>query len=434
MGSSSRFTRTLAAVALCMCSAAAPDGDGVRLTVDAALERAFPGAEVTRTRHVLTAAQSGAIAKTSGDADYTSKVAFLYTARDTAGKVLGHAYFDGHVVRTKRETVMLVVSPERELREVVLLAFLEPPEYVPPAKWYTQFVGRKLDADLRIGGKVDACTGATLTSRATTLAARRALALHDELVPKPEPAPAPRPEPAPAPEPAPQPAPAPVPQPAPEPAVPPEGPPKPAPAPRPAPRRNLGVVTSARAVLRGPRLRASSRGRGLRGRPGAGIGRGREPGPRSLASSTSGSAHSPQRGSCSSCSYTCSAAARFRRTRCSPWSTPAATPGRTKRVTCTSWPRRSRSSPSARPGSATLCRASAADGRRGGALAGCSSSLQRRSPTPASRCSSSESPPRARRGRSSTPALGVLVVAAFVCHLFARRRPEGGARRTTETG
>ncbi len=185
-------------VAALALSAAPVDHDGVRLTVDVALERAFPKAKVERARHVLDEAQVASVAKASGDGEFKSKVAFRYVARDDKGALLGYAFFDAHVVRSKRETLMVVVTPEGKVREVVVLAFQEPAEYIPSARWYQQFAGRALDDDLRLGGKIDACTGATLTSRATTLAARRSLALQAALTPPPPP---PRPSPAPQPTP-----------------------------------------------------------------------------------------------------------------------------------------------------------------------------------------------------------------------------------------
>ena len=164
-------------------------GDDVVQTLADALEDAFGDAEVERARHVLDDAARKAIAKASGDAGFDQKVVFEYVARDAQGKVLGYAYFDAHRVRTKRETVMFVVAPDGALRGVQVLAFQEPRQYLPKSKWYEQFEGRVLDAKLRLGSEIDVCTGATITSRVTTLAARRALAIHALLHPQPTPKP-----------------------------------------------------------------------------------------------------------------------------------------------------------------------------------------------------------------------------------------------------
>jgi hypothetical protein len=64
---------------------------------------------------------------------------------------------------------------------VEVLAFDEPPDYLPRAEWYRQFDGRPLDAELDLRRAIRPVTGATLTARSTTDAVRRVLALHGAL-------------------------------------------------------------------------------------------------------------------------------------------------------------------------------------------------------------------------------------------------------------
>ncbi len=97
-----------------------------------------------------------------------------------------------HKVRTLRETLMIVVDPEGKIARVEVLAFGEPAEYMPRAKWYAGLVGRGLDDSLSLKKKkgVPKVTGATLTVRATLEASPRTLALHqvwnESLGPKPD--------------------------------------------------------------------------------------------------------------------------------------------------------------------------------------------------------------------------------------------------------
>jgi Na+-translocating ferredoxin:NAD+ oxidoreductase RnfG subunit len=58
-----------------------------------------------------------------------------------------------------------------------VLAFHEPPEYLPTDRWIGQFPGRKLDDDLKLGAGIQGITGATLSTQAMTSGVRRALAL-----------------------------------------------------------------------------------------------------------------------------------------------------------------------------------------------------------------------------------------------------------------
>ena len=54
-----------------------------------------------------------------------------YVAR-RGGAVVGRAYVDTHVVRTKRESLLISVDPNGRVRRIDVTAFLEPPEYVAP--------------------------------------------------------------------------------------------------------------------------------------------------------------------------------------------------------------------------------------------------------------------------------------------------------------
>ncbi|HVS03846.1 MAG TPA: FMN-binding protein [Thermoanaerobaculia bacterium] len=148
----------------------------VFLTVDEALDLAFPGCEVTRRTVYLTEPQRRRVAALAGT-PLTGAVVHPYEAR-CDGEPAGVAYFDVHRVRTLPETLMVVVDPHGAVARVEVLAFDEPQEYVPRDAWYQQFPGRSLDAELQLKRGIHPVTGATLTARATTDATRRVLALH----------------------------------------------------------------------------------------------------------------------------------------------------------------------------------------------------------------------------------------------------------------
>ena len=76
---------------------------------------------------------------------------------------------------------MVTVDPAGRVGRVEVLAFDEPPDYLPRAAWYRQFDGKALDAELDLRRAIRPVTGATLTARATTAAVRRVLAIHQVL-------------------------------------------------------------------------------------------------------------------------------------------------------------------------------------------------------------------------------------------------------------
>lgn len=164
----------------------------VFLTIEEALDLVFPDVEVTKSTIYLTEEQRVAAAK-RGAVDIDGRVIYHWVAtKDDA--VVGEAYVDVHRVRTLRETLMFVLDPEGKIERLEMLSFGEPEDYIPPGAFYGQFIGLGQGDRVTLKGDIRGVTGATLTARATTQAARRVLAIHTELNPPPEPEPEPEPE------------------------------------------------------------------------------------------------------------------------------------------------------------------------------------------------------------------------------------------------
>jgi hypothetical protein len=80
-------------------------------------------------------------------------------------------------VRTKKESLLIILDAGGVLQRIEITAFLEHPEYQAPLSWYRQYEGKSLDDDLYIDRAIRPVAGATLTARATNQAARRVLAI-----------------------------------------------------------------------------------------------------------------------------------------------------------------------------------------------------------------------------------------------------------------
>jgi hypothetical protein len=170
-------TRHLVLIGLFLALSASASAK-VFLTQEEALALAFPpGATVERRTAFLTPAQQQEVKKLSGANRLPGALVTSYVGlRD--GREVGTAYFDIHIVRTQPETLMVLVDPAGAIARIEVLSFAEPEEYLPRQAWYGQFPGRKLDDDLSLRRGIRPVSGATLTVRATTEAARRILATH----------------------------------------------------------------------------------------------------------------------------------------------------------------------------------------------------------------------------------------------------------------
>jgi hypothetical protein len=178
-----RRTIVLLAVLLVALPASRATGK-VLLAKDAALALAFPDAERVEARvFILTDAQKAAVEKLARG-PLESQLWTVHVAWRGAD-VLGYAIIDQHTVRTLPEAFMVVLDPSGNVRRVQILAFYEPPEYMPDDRWIGQFGGRKLDDSLKLGGAIQGITSATLSAVAVTAGVRRALALHEVLIGKP---------------------------------------------------------------------------------------------------------------------------------------------------------------------------------------------------------------------------------------------------------
>lgn len=166
----------LLALDLPICGPAAAQG----LTQEEALRLAFPPpATIERRTAFLEEADRAQAARWAGpDVDVDQSVVTYYVGYSDDVGPIGVAYFDVHRVRTLSEVLMIVVTPDDRIERVEVLRFSEPPEYRAPEGWLEQFEGRGLNEELSLKGGIVNITGATLTSRAVTLAARRVLALH----------------------------------------------------------------------------------------------------------------------------------------------------------------------------------------------------------------------------------------------------------------
>jgi hypothetical protein len=146
---------------------------------DEALALAFPDDTAIESKTVfLTAAQVAAVKARAG-LDLDSPLFHYYIGR-REGAVVAYAAIETHVVRTLPETLLIVLTPDGVVERVTLLAFYEPREYMPSARWLGQFNGRKgHEGGWRVGHDVHGITGATLTANAAAQALRKTLVLYD---------------------------------------------------------------------------------------------------------------------------------------------------------------------------------------------------------------------------------------------------------------
>lgn len=172
----SRIAPALAALGLLAPLAGGAGGEGAAsLSADEVVALAFPQAELSVQTVYLTPAQRAKAAALAGS-ELPRGVFRVWTAR-RRGEIVGQAVLDTHRVRSLEQSLVVAADSRGRILRVEVVAFQEPPEYLPRRAFYQQFEGRALDRELELKRGLRSVSGATLTSRATVDCARRALAL-----------------------------------------------------------------------------------------------------------------------------------------------------------------------------------------------------------------------------------------------------------------
>jgi Na+-translocating ferredoxin:NAD+ oxidoreductase subunit G len=169
-----RFVRGFAAALVAVVVTADSLSATSLLTREEALKLAYPGATFAAERVFLTDEQRQRVADAGSPVN--SSLIARYIARQD-GRAVGRAYVDTHMVRTKKETLLISLDASGLVKRVDTTAFLEPTEYQAPQPFLNQYTGKSLTEDLRLQRAIRPIAGATLTARAVTDAVRRVLAI-----------------------------------------------------------------------------------------------------------------------------------------------------------------------------------------------------------------------------------------------------------------
>lgn len=161
--------------------AAVPAAATVYLSVSAAQQALFPGAQMIDRSITLSTAQRKAIAKVAGVPGY-DKVQRIWEARK-GGARAGWLIVDRVIGKHEHITYALALDPAGTVKGVEILDYRE--TYggeVRNANWRRQFVGKRPGSSLKLGRDIKNISGATLSSRHITDGVRRLLATYQTLL------------------------------------------------------------------------------------------------------------------------------------------------------------------------------------------------------------------------------------------------------------
>ena len=91
------------------------------------------------------------------------------------GNSIAYAVLLHKRMRTKHATILYVFSREKIIKSIEILKFKEPSEYKPNRSWQNLFIGKSKEDRLKAGYDIPMVSGATLSARGISDAARIAL-------------------------------------------------------------------------------------------------------------------------------------------------------------------------------------------------------------------------------------------------------------------
>ncbi len=146
-----------------------------------ALALAFPAADRVENRLFTLTEEQQQQAATLASAPIETKQGSMYIGYKNE-QILGYAFLVTRNVRTLPGTFLVVIAPAGTVQKILVLAFHEPDEYLPPERWLQQFEEKSLDPDVQLHRGIHGIVGATLSSQAVTNAVRFSLALFQILI------------------------------------------------------------------------------------------------------------------------------------------------------------------------------------------------------------------------------------------------------------
>jgi hypothetical protein len=135
------------------------------------LRAIFPDADKFEAVDVLLSDEMAKRLEELARSRIPERMVTFYAARK-GDAVLGYGVLQSHVVRTKRETLLVAFEPDGRIRRIVVLSFLEPPEYKPSERWLAQFAGKAATDRLAVGDDLAPISGSTLSARGVSEQAR----------------------------------------------------------------------------------------------------------------------------------------------------------------------------------------------------------------------------------------------------------------------
>ena len=146
-----------------------------------AMKNAYPNStEIVKKNIVLSKQNASTIAK-EAKTKLPSKIFRVFKAYKNE-ELLAYGILLSKKVRSKNAVVLYIISKDSLLKSIEIIAFNEPAEYIPSARWNSQFKDIPTITMLRTSKEIANITGATLSAKSITDGSRLAFAFYNNIL------------------------------------------------------------------------------------------------------------------------------------------------------------------------------------------------------------------------------------------------------------
>ena len=147
-----------------------------RIDVDTLIKSLYPDTTKIEKRSDIITKKELALIQKKAKTRLRSKLIRYYLFHH--GGTTDVAVVSSQKVRTKKAAILYFIH-DGKISHIEILAFGEPPEFVPSDKWLEQFNDKTTNSKLTVGEDIAAKSGATLSAKSVTNGARTVLAIYE---------------------------------------------------------------------------------------------------------------------------------------------------------------------------------------------------------------------------------------------------------------
>ena len=151
---------------------------GSKASVDDVIKSSFNGVSTIDPKQIILTKKQFSQVQSRAKAAVRTKIYRYYDIKSST-KRLGYAVLISRKVRAKKATVLYAFDNSGTLKFSEIMAFGEPPEYIPSKTWMSQLQNRGESVTLTVGKDIPTISGATLSARSITEGARVARAIYE---------------------------------------------------------------------------------------------------------------------------------------------------------------------------------------------------------------------------------------------------------------